>query len=429
MSTAAIFLILLPFAVFLIIGMPVAFTLIATSAIYLAAKGIPFDLIAHRLCFSLDSFPLMAIPLFILAGKLMNIGGISDRIYNFASAVVGHIRGGLGHVNIVGSVIFAGMSGTALADLGGMGQMEVRAMTNAGYKKDFSAAITLASATIGPIIPPSVPFIIYGTLAEVSVTKLFLAGFLPGIVMALMLGVSVYFYATKHNCPTTPRPSLKGIGSAFLGALPAMLSPAIIIGGMMTGIFSPTEAAGIAVVYALFLGGLVYKELTFAKLAEITKETVEASAMLMFIIASALLFSWVISVERIPQMLAQWIMIVGNTPFKFMTLVVIILLILGMFMENNAIMLLMIPILVPSAVTLGIDPVHLGVVMCLCITVGLLTPPIGLALYVMQDIADLSFGRTVKAVTPFLITLFISLLLITYIPQITMFLPNLLLGN
>ena len=429
MSTAAIYLILLPFAVFLIIGMPVAFTLIATSAIYLAAKGIPFDLIAHRLCFSLDSFPLMAIPLFILAGKLMNIGGISDRIYNFASAVVGHIRGGLGHVNIVGSVIFAGMSGTALADLGGMGQMEVRAMTNAGYKKDFSAAITLASATIGPIIPPSVPFIIYGTLAEVSVTKLFLAGFLPGIVMALMLGVSVYFYATKHNCPTTPRPSMKGIGSAFLEALPAMLSPAIIIGGMMTGIFSPTEAAGIAVVYALFLGGLVYKELTFAKLAEITKETVEASAMLMFIIASALLFSWVISVERIPQMLAQWIMMVGDTPFKFMTLVVIILSILGMFMENNAIMLLMIPILVPSAVTLGIDPVHLGVVMCLCITVGLLTPPIGLALYVMQDIADLSFGRTVKAVTPFLITLFISLLLITYIPQITMFLPNLLLGK
>ena len=429
MSTAAIYLILLPFAVFLIIGMPVAFTLIATSAIYLAAKGIPFDLIAHRLCFSLDSFPLMAIPLFILAGKLMNIGGISDRIYNFASAVVGHIRGGLGHVNIVGSVIFAGMSGTALADLGGMGQMEVRAMTNAGYKKDFSAAITLASATIGPIIPPSVPFIIYGTLAEVSVTRLFLAGFLPGIVMALLLGASVYFYATKHNCPTTPRPSMKGIGSAFLEALPAMLSPAIIIGGMMTGIFSPTEAAGIAVVYALFLGGLVYKELTFAKLAEITKETVEASAMLMFIIASALLFSWVISVERIPQMLAQWIMMVGDTPFKFMTLVVIILSILGMFMENNAIMLLMIPILVPSAVTLGIDPVHLGVVMCLCITVGLLTPPIGLALYVMQDIADLSFGRTVKAVTPFLITLFISLLLITYIPQITMFLPNLLLGK
>ena len=429
MSSAALFMILLPFLVFLVAGMPIAFSLIATSILYLLAKGIPLSLIAHRMCFSLDSFPLLAIPLFILAGKLMNTGGISRRIFRFANCLVGHIRGGLGHVNVVCSIIFAGMSGTALADVGGLGEIELKAMDEAGYDLEFSSAITLASATIGPIIPPSVPLIIYGVLAEVPVTRLFLAGFLPGIVMAILLMVAVYFYAKKRNYPTMPRATWKELTASFLSALPAMLSPIIIILGMTTGIFSPTEAAGIAVVYALILGGLVYKELSFASLKTITREVVESSTMVMFVIAAALLFSWVISAEQIPQMIAQWILTVGNTPFKFLVFVNILLLVLGMFMENNAIMLLLIPIIVPAGVSMGIDPVHLGIIMVLNITTGLLTPPVGLALYIMKDMTGLSFERTVKAIVPFLIPLLAALIIITFNQEITLFLPRLLLGN
>lgn len=429
MSSSALLLILLPFTVFLLIGMPIAFVLIATSVIYVVAKGIPLSLLAHRMCFSLDSFPLLAIPLFILAGKLMNTGGISNRIFRFANSLVGHIRGGLGHVNVVASVIFAGMSGTALADVGGLGEIELKAMTEAGYDRKFSSAVTLASATIGPIIPPSVPLVIYGVLAEVPVTRLFLGGFLPGIVMAAVLMLAIYFYAKKRNYPTSQRASLKELALSFLDALPAMLSPLIIILGLTTGIFSPTEAAGIAVVYALILGGLIYRELKLSNLITITKEVVESTTMVMFVIASALLFSWVISAEQIPQMIAQSILSIGNTPVKFLILVNLLLLILGMFMENNAIMLLMIPILVPAAITMGISPVHLGIVMVLNITTGLLTPPVGLALYMMKDMTGLSFEDTVKGILPFLIPLLISLFIITFNPDIVLFVPNLILGK
>lgn len=429
MDSSAVLLIVIPFITLLVAGLPIAFVLTTTSAIYILVKGIPLSLLAHRMCFSLDSFPLLAIPLFILAGKIMNTGGISKRIFKFANALVGHVRGGLGHVNILGSVIFAGMSGTALADVGGLGEVELKAMNEAGYDKGFSSAVTLASATIGPIIPPSVPLIIYGVLAEVPITRLFLGGFLPGVVMALALMVAVYFMVKKRNYPVSKRATLKELALSFLDAFPAILSPFIIILGMTTGIFSPTEAAAIAVIYALFLGGICYRELKLADLVTISKEVIEATAMVMFVIASALLFSWVISAEQLPQLMAQTMLEFTKTPWAFLLLMNLLLLVLGMFMENNAIMLLMIPILVPAAMTLGIDPVHLGIVMVLNITLGLLTPPVGLALYIMKDISGLTLERTVKEIIPFLIPLLAALLMISMFPQIVLFIPNLIFGK
>lgn len=429
MDLAAVLLIVIPFVALLVAGLPIAFVLTITSAIYILAKGIPLPLLAHRLCFALDSFPLLAIPLFILAGKIMNNGGISKRIYRFANAVVGHIRGGLGHVNIMGSVIFAGMSGTALADIGGLGEVELKAMNDSGYDMEFSSAVTLASAIIGPIIPPSVPMIIYGVLAEVPITRLFLGGFLPGIVLALALMIAVYFMVRKRNYPVSKRATLKELTLSFLDAFPAIISPFIIILGMTTGIFSPTEAAAIAVIYALILGVVCYRELKIGDLVAISKEVFESTASVMFVIASALLFSWVISAEQIPQLMAEALLSFTNSPWIFLLVVNVFLLLLGMFMENNAIMLLMIPILVPVATSLGIDPVHLGVIMVLNITIGLITPPVGLALYIMKDISGLTFERTVKAVTPFLIPLLAALALISMFPQIVLFIPNLVLGK
>lgn len=425
MSTASILYILVPFLVLLILGMPIAFVLGVTSAIYIIAKGIPLSIIPHRMCFSLDSFTLLAIPLFILTGKLMNTGGVTKRIFKFAEALVGHIKGGLGHVNVLASLIFAGMSGTALADIGGLGEVEIQAMKDAGYDLEFSTGVTLASSIIGPIIPPSVPLVIYGVLAEVPVPQLFLGGFLPGIVIAIALMLYIYFTARNRNYPVSERADFKKVVSSFVEAIPPLLTPFIIIGGMTLGIFSPTECAGVAALYALFLGTIVYKELKFADLLIVCKETIKATAQLMFLIASALLFSWVLSVELIPQLMAQALASVTGSPTVFLFIVVLILLFLGTFLENNAIMLLMIPIVVPAASALGVNLVHLGIVMMYTITLGLLTPPVGLGLFVVQDMTGLTLGQTVKAVAPFLIPLFISLCVLVLFPEIVLLLPNL----
>jgi tripartite ATP-independent transporter DctM subunit len=417
---------------FFLAGFAVPYAIGLVSLVVMVFKegfgDIPFTMLAQRIVFGMNSFVLLAIPLFLLAGKLMNTGSITRKIFRFANLLIGFLPGGLGHVNVVSSMIFAGMSGSAVADAAGLGTIEVKAMTEEGYDREFSAAITAASSTIGPIIPPSIPLIMFGVMGNVSITSLLIGGLVPGALMGVSLMIMCYYYGKKRNYPRRKFPTFKEFWSGLKEAFWPLLTPAILIGGILSGVFTPTEAAGVAVVYAFILT-LVYRELTLREFIKISLETVKESAMIFVIIGMASIYGWLLIKTQMPQMFVEGIFMITENPLFILLILNVFFLIVGCFMESIAAITILTPLMVPLAIGAGIDPLHLGLVMVLNLMIGLLTPPVGMCLYAVSRVANVSFDKLVKAVSPFYIPLFIVLLLLTIFPVIGTFLPNLVFGR
>ncbi|MBU6225057.1 MAG: TRAP transporter large permease [Burkholderiales bacterium] len=450
-------------------GIPVAIAMAGASLIYLVFQDTtPPFVVIHRMVSGIDSFPLLAVPFFILAGNLMNNAGITNRIYNYALALVGWLKGGLGHVNVVGSVVFAGMSGTAIADAAGLGTIEIKAMKDHGYSTEFAVGVTAASATLGPIIPPSLPFVIYGMMANVSVGALFLAGILPGVLMALLMMLTVAYFAhlngwgadVKFDAPKL----LKALAESlvviawpvalwwlinhfefhpqwtvlvalvllfvadklcnFQAVLPIM-TPVLLIGGMTTGVFTPTEGAIAACVWALVLGFFWYRTLSFKSFVKVCLDTVETTATVLFIVAAASIFGWMLTATGVTAAIGQWVLGVTDEPWKFLLLANLLMLFVGCFLEPTAAITILVPILIPICQQLGIDLVHFGLVMVLNLMIGLLHPPMGMVLFVLARVAKLSVERTTMAILPWLVPLLGSLVVITYVPSLVLWLPKL----
>lgn len=421
MSILVMILLLL---VLMVIGVPVAFSLALAALAFVITNGMPPIIVLANMVNGINSFPLIAVPFFILAGNLMNSAGITTRIFNFARAAVGWMHGGLGHVNVGASVIFAGMSGAAVADAGGLGNIEIKAMRDAGYDTDFAVGITAASSTIGPIIPPSLPLVIYGVISDTSIGQLFTAGIVPGLMMATSLMIMVAFYAKRRNYPRDQEFSIRQFGSSFVDAVLPLMTPVIIIGGIMFGFFTPTEAAIAAVVYSLFLGLVVYRTLDWKKLMRVSMDTVETTAAVMLIVAASSVFAWILTANQVAVKFSGLMLSITQNPVALMLIITAIVLIIGCFMETIAAITILTPVLLPVAVSLGVDPVHFGIIMILNLMIGLLTPPIGMVLYVLSKVADVPFERCVVATAPFLIPLVVVLLLLTFIPELTMWLPT-----
>jgi tripartite ATP-independent transporter DctM subunit len=414
------------FLLLLLAGVPVAISLGGASLLYVILEGTqPHLVVLHRMIGGTDSFPLLAIPFFIMAGSLMNSSGITTRLFEFALALVGWLRGGLGHVNIVASVIFAGMSGTAVADAGGLGSIEIRAMRDQGYEDEFAVGITGASSTIGPIIPPSLPMVIYGVMANASVGKLFAAGFIPGLMMAVALMGMVAWFARSRNYHRDASFSVIRLWSSSKKAFLPLLTPVILVGGMVTGIFTPTEAAIAATVYAMILGLFVYRSLSWREFVRVSMETMETTSIILLIVAGASIFGYLITTTKITDQLADFVLSITRNPYLILFLVNVFLLIIGCFMETIASITILVPVLLPLMEKIGVDPVHFGVIMVLNLMIGLLTPPVGMVLYILARVANLSFERTMKACGPFLLPLLVTLALVTYWPQMVLFVPNL----
>ena len=409
------------------LGVPVAIALAGPSLIFILIDGhVPSLVVAHRMINGVDSFPLLAVPFFILAGNLMNSSGITERIFDFAKALIGWLPGGLGHVNIGASVIFAGMSGAAVADAGGLGAIEIKAMRDAKYDPGFAVGITAASSTIGPIIPPSLPIVIYGVVAGASIGQLFAAGLIPGLLMAVALMIMVAFYAHRYHYPRDQAFRFGILGRAFIRAFLSLLTPVIIVGGILTGAFTPTEAAIAACAWALFLGLVIYRTLTLRRFLKVSMDTIETTAVVLFIVAAASIFAWILTSNRVPEHFAAALLTVSENPIIILLLINLILLVVGCFMETVAAITILVPVLLPIAIHVGVDPVHFGVILVLNLMIGLLTPPVGMVLYVLSRVAKVPFERCVSATAPFLIPLFAVLLLVTFFPIFTMWLPTLI---
>ncbi|WP_422448009.1 TRAP transporter large permease [Thermoanaerobacterium sp. DL9XJH110] len=431
---AIMLLIFLGLLIFLFItGFPVPYAIGLTSLAVLIYErgifGIPYEMMAQRIIYGVNNFTLLAIPFFLLAGKLMNTGGITKRIFKFANTIIGYLPGGLGHANIVASIIFAGMSGSAVADAAGLGTIEVQAMLDEGYDREFSAAVTAASSTIGPIIPPSIPMVMYGVMGDVSIAALLVAGIVPGLLMGLCMMIMVYYYAIKRGYPRRPFPKIKEVLQSFYEAFWPLLTPVILIGGILLGIFTATEAAAVASLYAFILSVFIYRELKIKDVMGIVYETVKETALILFIVANASLYGWLLIKTQMPMMFMEQVFNISKNPLIILFILNIFWLIVGCFMETNAAITILTPIMMPLALAIGINPVHLGVVMVLNLMIGLLTPPIGMCLYAVARVAKISFDKMVKAVAPFYIPLFVALILVTIFPQISLWLPNLLLGK
>ena len=422
-----IFIILL-FLVLTVLGLPVAFGMGVSAIVYfLGMPQFPISILAHRLPNALNSFPLVAVPVFIFAGNLMNTAGITERLFKFARMLVGHRKGGLAHVNILASLIFSGISGAALADIGGLGNIEIKAMKDQGYDSGDAAAITVASATIGPIFPPSIPLIIFATVAEVSAVKLLIAGIIPALLMTLMLVIVVTIIAHVKDYPRdTVRYSLKEIFSHTVSAFPALMTPFLLVGGLLSGWFSPTEVAAVTVAYSIFLGVVVYKELNLKEIFKIAVESIRSSAIVLFVIGCASVFAWALTVEQIPVKMASFLTGISSDPVMLLLLVNVLLLLVGMIMDTIAAILVMTPIIYPCLMMAGVDPIHLGIVVVLNLMIGMLTPPVGMSLFMVSNVAGQPVERVIKKVLPYFIPLIISLLLVTLIPVLSTFLPSLL---
>jgi len=418
-------LLIFVFLVVLIAGVPVFIALAGSSLIYTHfLAGIPDFVILHRMAGGIDSFPLLAVPFFILAGNLMNSAGITNRIYDFAVALCGWMRGGLAHVNIIGSVIFAGMSGTAIADAAGLGTIEIKAMKDHGYGTEFSVGVTAASATLGPIIPPSLPFVIYGMMANVSIGALFMGGFVPGAVMTLLMMLYVTYCARRYGMGRDQAFAWRTLGTASVAALPPLLTPAIIMGGMTFGWFTPTEAAIAACAWAMILGAFLYRSLNFKQLYKVTMDTIETTSGVLLIVGAASLFGWVLTTTRLTEYAAEALLSYTTNRYIILLLINILLLVVGCFLEPIAAISILVPILMPVIAKVGIDPVHFGVVMTLNLMIGLLHPPLGMVLFVLARISKLSIERTTVAILPWLIPLLASLVAVTLIPELTLWLPR-----
>jgi len=455
------------FLVLMSSGIPVAVAMAGASLLYILISGdLPGFAVVHRMIGGIDSFPLLAVPFFILAGNLMNNAGITNRIYNYALSLVGWLKGGLGHVNVLGSVIFAGMSGTAIADAAGLGTIEIKAMKDHGYELEFAVGVTAASATLGPIIPPSLPFVIYAMMANVSVGALFMAGILPGLLMAVLMMLTVAYFAHKNGWGGDIKFSWARFGRAFaetavvviwplalyyavqagapmqptvIGALILLfaadwkfkfqavlpiMTPVLLIGGMTTGLFTPTEGAIAACVWAMVLGLFWYRTLSWRMFVKVCLDTVETTSTVMFIVAAASIFGWMLTATGVTAAIADWVLGFTREPWVFLLLANVLMLFVGCFLEPTAAITILVPILLPIVHKLGIDPVHFGLVMVLNLMIGLLHPPMGMVLFVLARVAKLSVERTTAAILPWLVPLLVSLVILTYIPAISLWLPH-----
>lgn len=420
-------IILLVFLILFLLGFPVVLAIAIPAIVYLLTHNLPLDMIGQRLQYSLDSYPLVAVPVFILVGNLMNSMGITKALFTFANTLVGRVHGGLAQVNVFASLIFSGMSGAALADVGGLGQIEIKGMMDKGFRKADAAAVTVASATVGPIFPPSIPLIIYGAVTGVSAVKLLVGGIIPGLLCTGMLMVTVAFLAWKRKWPRAGSwPTVRKIWRDFKPAFPALLAPVILISGMLTGYFTPTEAASICVLYILIISYFYYHELTWQGLVHSAMETIKTSCSIMIIIAAASLFGWILAVEKVPQMVREIVMKFGQDPIILLLMINLFFLIVGMFLDSTTTTLLIIPMLAPPVAACGIDPVHLGLIVILNLMIGLMTPPMGLSLFMVSNVAQIPIKDVIKELPPYFITLLITLFLITYFPKLTLWIPNML---
>jgi tripartite ATP-independent transporter DctM subunit len=413
------------FFVLLLMGMPLAFVMGITAMVVVLFKGnIPLTIIPQRMIIGSESFALMAIPFFILAGNLMNTGGVTKRIVSFANVLMGRLQGGLALADVAASMIFAGVTGSAVADATGVGSVLIPAMKKEGYDADFAAGLTAAASVCGPLIPPSIPMVVYAILAEVSIGAMFLAGAIPGFMLGFGLMGLAYYYSVKRNYPRYGRSNLRQIWREFLRAFLALIMPGIILGGIFSGVFTVTESAAVAVVYSLILSVFVYRELTLKDIMPILKQSAVDTAVVMFIIAVAALFGWMMAMTRLPQLVTKWMFSMQLSALALLMVLNVFLLIVGCFMEAISAMIILIPLLLVPSQALGIDRIHLGAIIVFNLMLGLLTPPVGLCLYITGRIADISLERVSKAAFPFLLVGIAVLILITVFPALTVWLPR-----
>ena len=410
-----------------LIGVPMSFSMLTGSVWFMLTSGMPQTLMIQRLIMAVgDSFSMLAIPFFMLAGTIMNAGGVATRIFDFCNTLVGHIPGGLGHVNVFCSVIFAGMSGSALADTGGIGAIELKAMKDQGFDEDFSAAITGASSCLGPIIPPSTGMVLYAMMAEESVGTLFIAGVLPGIIMAAAMCLIVYITAKRRNYPISPRVTWKERGRAFWRAVPALLSPIILLSGILLGIFSATEASVVCCLYSLFLGIFIYKELSPKGLYNVFLDTLKSSGMVMALVTFSMLLATILNYNQIPQAVAAWAVTHITSKVGIILACMVLIIIAGMVIDVTPAMLILIPIMMPVIRQYGINPIAFGVASTLLFSQGLLTPPVGSILYVLADYTKMPVMRIAKNMIPYIITFMVLAFCFMMFPQICTFLPGLI---
>jgi tripartite ATP-independent transporter DctM subunit len=414
-----------------VLGVPLAFAILGASVatILLYRPGLPIELVAQHVVAGIDNFPLIAVALFLFSGELMNSGGITRRIVDFASTLVGHIRGGLGHVTVLASMIISGISGSAVADAAATGSVMVPAMKRAGFPPAFSAALCETAAVMGPIIPPSIPMVIYAILVEVSVGRMFVAGIIPGILMGVFLMLAVYAVSRRRNYPFGRWGGLAAVVAAFWAALAALATPVIILGGILGGIFTVTEAGAIACVYCVLIAVLIYRQLGWRELGTALVTAARGTAAVMLIVGASGLMGWLIADLQINKQAADLIFHLTQSPWIFLAIINVFFLIVGMFMDPLAALIVFVPILLPAAVSLGIDPIHFGVVIVINLMIGLCTPPVGYLIYLMANVANEPPQRVIRESLPFLGVLLLTLIATTFVPALTLALPRLILGG
>ncbi|UFJ39914.1 TRAP transporter large permease [Brevibacillus humidisoli] len=413
-------------AVLLFLSVPIASSLsLATIVGVWFHDTLPLEIIPQRIFIAMNSFPLMAIPFFILAGNLMTAGGLSQRLVNFASALVGHRTGGLAMVAIITSMFFAAISGSGAATTAAIGSILIPAMVARGYHIEYAASNQAISGALGVIIPPSIPMILYGVAAEVSIGDMFLAGILPGLLITVSLLISAYIISKRRGYHGVERQSIRDVGKAFKEAILALLMPVIVLGGIYTGIFTPTEASVIAVVYSFVIGFLVYREISVQKLVETLRDSAIASSVIMIVIGAAGLFGFFINITGVPDMVYGFISELVTNKYVFLIMMNVLLLLAGMFLDGGAAILIFVPLLLSTAVNLGIDPVHFGTIMVVNLAIGLVTPPVGIDLFVVSQLSKLSIGRVAKAAVPLIILLFVDVLIISFVPELSTWIPSL----
>lgn len=410
------------------VGVPIVASLLLASGAVIFWYDLPLAVIAQRTVNSLDSSPLLAVPMFIFAASLFNATGITQNLFDFIRMIVGRIRGGLGHVTVLTHLVFSGISGAALADIGALGKIQIDMMRKQGYRDEFSAGICMAASTLGPIFPPSIPIIIYATTAEVSPVKLMLAGIIPALIIALVLMAQIAIMARRSSLPVD---TVEISRAAFLRqswiAAPALLAPVILIAGMMAGTLGATEAAGVTVIYALLVGHFIYKGLTWANVMDSARETVHACSSILLIVGASELFAWVLAIDQIPTIAAQFLVGLSSNPWVLLIIANVVLILAGTILEPLPAILLLTPILAPGLMQAGVDPHHLGIVVVLNLMIGLLTPPVGMSLYMVSNIGKIPLERVVAGAVPFIISLLVALLIVTFVPAFSTWLPNLIM--
>ena len=416
------------FIILLAIGVPIAICLGLSASIVIVAQGLPVAVVAQRSLNSLDSSPLLAVPLFIFAAALLNATGVTTHLFDLVRMIFGRIRGAVAQVSILVSLIFSGISGAALADIGALGSIQIKQMKEQGYKEEFAAGVTVAAATIGPIFPPSIPIIIYASVTNISAVKLLIAGIIPALLLTAFLMIQVAILARIKGLPRDDvRANPHDVARKAVISFPALLAPVLLIGGLVSGYFGPTEVAGVTVAYAIFIGIFIYRALSFAGILGALRETVEATANILFVVATAALFAWVLTLDQVPMKVSGLLLGLSDNPLVLLLLVNILLLVVGMVLESIAAILIIAPIIAPALTAAGVDPLQLGIVFVLNLMIGLLTPPVGMSLYMITIVTKMPIGKVIAGVMPFFIPLLLSLLVVSAVPALSTWLPETLM--